>query len=261
VASRRNVVVIHDAAALRHPEWYTPGYVRWQRTLLPRLARRARQVITVSEFSRGELADLFGLPPERIAVVPNGVDRRFSPAADPAAARQALGLDRPYALVVGTRIARKNVAALDAASRALGERGIEVAAAGGGRSYMREETARGLRALGYVPDELLPSLYAGAQAVMVPSLYEGFGLPCLEAMASGVPVVASDRAALPETCGAAALLVDPEDPDALAAAAVTAATDDGERNRLIEAGLSRVRTFSWDRAARQVDALIGALLE
>jgi glycosyltransferase involved in cell wall biosynthesis len=262
LVSRRNVVVIHDAAALRHPEWYSAAYVRWQRVLLPRLARRARLVLTVSEFSRQELIALLGVPRERVVVVPNGVDARFTPATDPSPARAALGLERPYALVVGTRIARKNVTALEATATALSEGGVELVAAGSGRAYMRDEERRdgGPRRLGYVPDALLPSLYAGARALLMPSLYEGFGLPCLEAMASGVPVVAARRAALPETCGDAALLVDPDDPSALAEGARAAVADHAVRADLVARGLARAGGFSWDRTARLTDDAVAPLL-
>src|SRR3954452_20600685 len=118
VASRRNVVVIHDAAALRHPEWYSRAYVAWQRALLPRIAGRARLVITVSEFSRREIEDVLGVT---ATVTPNGVDHRFKP-----------GPKKDYALVVGSKIARKNLAALDGL-------GMEVVAAGSGRGYMKGE--------------------------------------------------------------------------------------------------------------------------
>jgi glycosyltransferase involved in cell wall biosynthesis len=111
-----------------------------------------------------------------------------------------------------------------------------------------------------VPERLLPGLYAGALALAMPSLYEGFGLPCLEAMACGTPVVAADRAALPETCGEAALLADPEDSAAFAAALLRAATDDTERTRLIAAGRERAPGFTWQRTAELTDAALGERL-
>jgi glycosyltransferase involved in cell wall biosynthesis len=239
VASRRNVVVIHDTAALRHPEWYSRPYAAWQRAVLPRIARRARLVITVSEFSKAEIADVLGAD---ALVIPNGVDERFRPGPDKG----------DYALVVGTRIARKNLGALDATAKALRGRGIELVAAGSGRSYMRSEPTS-IRQLGYVPDDELPALYAKARLLLMPSLYEGFGLPVLEAMASGTPVVAANRGALPETAGDAALVVEP---DEFAEAALEALDDE----RLIAAGLERAARFSWDRTASETDAAIGRLL-
>ena len=216
IAYGRTVVVIHDAAALRHPGWYSPAYARWQRLVLPAIARRARQVITVSEFSRGELHELLGVD---ATVIPGGVDDRFSPAADPGPACRALSLERPYVLCVASHTARKNLAALVPAARTLAADGIELVVAGGHRpQFAREAGLDALRLLGHVDDALLPGLYAGGEAFALPSRYEGFGLPALEAMASGTPVVAADRAALPETCGGAALLVDPGDPDAIAEA-------------------------------------------
>jgi glycosyltransferase involved in cell wall biosynthesis len=256
LAHPRTVVVIHDAAPLRRPEWYSRAYAAPQRLLLPLLARRAQRVITPSEFSRRELCELLGLAPERVSVVPGGVDTAFSPAADPAPVRAALDLPRPYVLCVASRTARKNLAALVPAARALAAEGVDVVVAGGHRpQFAAESGLDGLRLLGHVPDALLPGLYAGAEAFALPSLYEGFGLPVLEAMAAGTPVVAADAAALPETCGGAARLT-PPDGDAVRAALQALLADDAERERLRAAGLERAAAFSWDATARGVDAAI-----
>ncbi len=255
--SRRTVLVLHDAAALRHPGWYSGAYATWQRRLLPVLAARARRIVTVSEFSRSELVELLGADPARISVVPGGVDARFTPGADAEAARRALGLERPYVLCVASHTARKNLGALVPAARALAAEGVELAVAGGHRpQFAAEQGLDGLRLLGHVDDGLLPGLYAGAEAFALPSLYEGFGLPVLEAMAAGTPVLATTAGALPETCGGAARLV--ADPAAFATELPALLADGAERERLRAAGLARAAGFSWERTATEIDALLAA---
>jgi glycosyltransferase involved in cell wall biosynthesis len=251
LAFPRNAVVIHDAAALRHPGWYSPLYGRWQRGVLPVIARRARIVITVSEFSRSEIAELLHVDAH---VVPGGVDRRFHPDADPEPARAALGLTKPYVLTVASRTTRKNLASLDATARRLAHEGIDLVAAGGHRPQFSDEDGAKTpaRALGHVPDAHLPGLYAGAEAFVLPSWHEGFGLTCIEAMACGVPVVAARAGALPETCGDAARYADPFDPDDIAAQVDEAIHDD----HLRAAGPRHAAQYTWERTARELDALL-----
>jgi glycosyltransferase involved in cell wall biosynthesis len=248
VAFPRNVVVIHDAAALRNPSWYSRAYATWQRAVLPAVAKRARVVVTVSEFSRGELHELLGVDAH---VVPGGVDARFRPDADRGPARAALALERPYVLTVASRTARKNLGALDATARRLAANGIDLVAAGGARPQFRAESG-GPRALGHVPDEHLAGLYAGAEAFVLPSLHEGFGLTCLEAMACGTPVVAARAGALPETCADAARYADPNDPDEIADQVEAALADE----RLRAAGPVRAAQFTWERTVGELDALM-----
>ncbi len=253
LASRRNVVYVHDAAPFREPAWFGRAYGAWHRTALRRICTGARLVLVPSEFVARELEQLVGLPGARVRVAPPGVDDRFTPGAGAASAAPA----GPYVLAVGTAGARKNLSILDRIAPALHAAGLETVVAGSARGYLRQERV-GVRSLGYVAEAELPGLYAGAAALAMPSLYEGFGLPCVEAMACGTPVVASDRAALPEACGGAALLADPDDPDSFADALLRAAGPD--RERLRAAGLQRVRSLTWDRTAEVADRAIGELL-
>src|SRR4051794_2568028 len=246
-AARNVVVILHDAAPLRLPGAYSGLYGAWQRRLLPLIATRARTVITVSPFSRNELKELLNVEAE---VVYGGVDARFSPDAVPA--RRA----RPYVLCVASHTARKNLRALGPAAAALRAQGVELVVAGGHRpQFTAEAGLDDLTLLGHVPEEQLPGLYAGAEAFVLPSLYEGFGLPVLEAMACGTPVVAANTTALPDTAGGAARLAEPA-PEALREALTSLLADSGERARLRALGLERARRFTWERTAREVDAIV-----
>ena len=260
-ASRRNVVVIHDLAPLRHPGWYSTTFTSYQRHLLPLLANRARRVITPSEFSRQELAEGLELDPERVSVVPNGVDERFSPDADPEPVRRALGLDEPYVLVVGTRIARKNFSALAEARRRLRELGINLVAAGSGRAYMRPGEAppmqgAGLRA-GAPPAGPLRRRAGPGDAIALR------GLRPARAGGHGQRRAGGGRQPrrTPRDLWRGRAAGGPRGRCGLAEALAIAATDEGLRERLIPAGLERASQFSWTRSAELTDAAIGEVLE
>ena len=203
--------MIHDAAALRHPGWYSRAYAAWQRRCCPRIARRARRVVTVSEFSRSELRELLGVD---AAVVPGGVDERFTPDADPEPARRALGLARPYVLCVASQTARKNLAALAGAAPA----GVEVVVAGGHRPQFAAE--RGLGA----PPPARPRrrraaprpLRRRARRSSCPRSTRASACRCWRRWPAARPCWPPPPGALPETCGDAARLVEP-DPEAIRA--------------------------------------------
>lgn len=227
------VVTIHDLAVLRHPGTFNQWTRRYSRLAVPRVARAARLVIAVSQFTRREIVDLLGVPDERIRVIPNGVGPPFGPEG-PAA-------DGDYVLAVGTLEPRKNVGVAEEAARRVGVELRVVGARGWGRVH-----ADGW--IGRVSDEELAALYRGARCLVYPSVYEGFGLPVLEAMACGTPVVTGAGGATEEVAAGAAVLVDSSDPEAVAAGIERAIAC---REQLVARGLERARSLSWERVAAE----------
>lgn len=269
------VLTIHDLSSLEHPEWYRPGFALWYRFLLPRLARRVRRIITPSRFTKQRLVALLDIPQNVITLIPEGVADRFHPAqaGEIAEVRSRYGLHRPYLLAVGTLEPRKNLNRLfQAWQLAVGpepagrQPEVELAVAGGTGAAFRSldytRLASGVRLIGPPAEADLPALYAGAEACLVVSLYEGFGLPALEAMACGAPVIAADNTALPEVVGEAALLVDPYQVEQIAAAIRKILRDPDCRAGLRQKGLERARQFTWEQAAgRTWEVLQQALAE
>jgi glycosyltransferase involved in cell wall biosynthesis len=233
------VVTVHDLAVLRHPLAFNRWTRQYTRVMLPRVVRRADRLIAVSEFTASELVAVLGAPRAKIRVVPNGVGDPFS-AGGPAA-------EGDYVLCVSTLEPRKNLSRL--------VEGFEQAALGcelwivGARGWgdVRLGGAR-VRWLGRVPDDRLAQLYRGARCLAYVSLYEGFGLPVLEAIACGTPVVAADIPALREVAGAAAIFVDPLDAVSIASGLREASR---RRDELAPAGRERARGFTWAETARR----------
>jgi glycosyltransferase involved in cell wall biosynthesis len=250
----RAACVMHDAAVFDHPEAYTAAFVRWYRWLFRRLAHRARPPLTVSDFSRGRLAAVTGVEAARFVVVPGAGDHLASVAPDERWLA-TLGLDdRPFLVAVASANPTKNLAALLRAWAALGRSDAGLVVAGGTHEAVFAQAALpavpGVLAIGPVVDGQLRALYGHARGLVFPSLYEGFGIPPLEAMSCGCPVAASSAASLPEVCGDAALAFDPRDDAALAAALQRLLDDDALRRALIERGRSRAARWRWAASAR-----------
>jgi len=270
------VATLHDALTIAHPEWCSPRWRKLKNWLQIRAAQKADHVIAVSQYAVRELVECFGVDEKRISVVHNGVDPAWFDAPS-AEARDATleqhQLKPGYFLFVGTLQPRKNVARVLQAYLTLppvlrSARQLVIVGAPGWRS---EELVRQISAAkqqgenvvwlsGLTDTEQLRHLYAGAGALVFPSLYEGFGIPVLEAFASGVPVVTSNTTSLPEVSQGAALEIDPLDVGELAAAMTTIVRDDAVRARCIAAGRRRALQLTWDETARRTAAVYRTVL-
>jgi glycosyltransferase involved in cell wall biosynthesis len=267
------VLTVHDLIFERLPGHHKP-LNRWYLHLtLPLFCRRATHIIAVSEHTRADLAALYRIPPTKITVIPEAADPRFRPPSDEALdlARVSYGLPERYLLCVGTIEPRKNLDRLLAAWEPLYLSGeVPPLVIVGRRGWLydhffaaleRSPARDGVIFPGWMLDDDLPAVYAAAELFLFPSIYEGFGLPVLEAMASGAPVVCSNATSLPEVAGDAVLFFDPYDVEAIRAALRTALSDAALRQDLRQRGFQRAMRFSWGRAAEETLALYRQLIQ
>ena len=259
ILGKRYLVTIHDVNHIRRPDTFGALRSRLARALMARVAARAARVLTGSATMRDELGGLFPGTGAKIDVIPHGVSRCFRPASPRALEDRALQPPLPprYVVTVGNRRPLKNLGTAAEAIR-LAQDAVPGLAwvVVGDRIRQDDEVDEFANAGGRVlqlfgiPDEVLRFVYAGSVALLMPSLFEGFGLPVIEAMACGTPVVASNIPAIREVAGNAAVLCDPMDAKGLGAAIVRLALDGDARSRLVGLGLERARRYDWDEAAR-----------
>ncbi|MFX0197455.1 MAG: glycosyltransferase family 4 protein [Candidatus Hodarchaeota archaeon] len=260
------VVTVCDLSFIRHPEWHPIDRVKYFENHCVKQISQVEAIITISEFSKGEILTLLNVDPAKISVTPLGVDRNFRPGK-----KRMQGVPDKYILYLGNLEPRKNLPALLTAYRCLPKkiRNIYPLVVSGARGWNTKKFDRTLRLFqkgekliltGYVPQGQLPELYRGASLFVYPSLYEGFGLPVLEAMACGVPVVASNRTSIPEVVGDAGVLIDPHDTSELRDAMLQLLDDEKLRGEMSEKGLERAKLFSWDKCAQETLAIYEKVL-
>lgn len=270
VTGARQVVTFHDLFVLDFPEWYRRSYASWSGFTLRKLAHSAERIIAVSEYTKSRIIQRLAVDPAKITVIHNGVDASWSSASLAAApaARYALELPSPnYLLSLGSLEPRKNLKSLLAAwATVVHEMPADLWLVIAGASDANVYESAGFSALparvflaGYVPDRYLQGLYAGSLGFVYPSLAEGFGLPPLEAMACGIPVITSNTTALPEVCSSAALYFDPKDVSSIAKAIHTLVQNQNLRARLALLGREQAARFNWERTAEQTLRLLRAI--
>jgi len=263
-----SVITVHDLNFLYYPRFLTAESRRYYNDQIAWAVEQADHILADSYATQSDLVSLLDVPREKITVVHLAADPSFRPLPQETARQGAAQyeLSPGYLLFVGTLEPRKNVPGLLLAYRKLLDEGAtdEPLVLVGGKGWLYDEIFERTAALGLsdrvtflhdVPDADLPLLYAAASVLAMPSFYEGFGLPALEAMSCGTPVIVADRSSLPEVVGDAGRLVDPDDPEAIATALAEVLNDAKERERLGNAGLERAREFSWKRVARETQAV------
>jgi glycosyltransferase involved in cell wall biosynthesis len=267
VKSARVVVTIPDLSFMRFPQFTEPKNLSFLSRHVPSSLERADRIIAISEFTRKEIAELFPSSADKLVVTPLGVSELFAPKNDPQGltrVRQKYNLPREYILFVGTLEPRKNLRILLEAyrilKRRLGKHQNMRLVVAGMKGWLYDETIRQIDAMppddkplliGYVEDAELPYLYSMSRMAVVPSLYEGFGLPCLEAMACGTPLVCSNTSSLPEVVGDAALMVSPTDAEEMADAMARVAPESSFAQELVRKGRKRAGEFTWRRCAQR----------
>ena len=271
--STRTVLTVHDLTFIRDPESAFPRLRRYLNRVVPRSVARAVHVLADSVATKNDVVELFGTQPDKITVLYGGVDARFASVQEPdrlAAVRARYGIGQgPFILGIGTIQPRKNYRRLIQAFADLNPSasGLQLVIAGG-KGWMYDQIFAEVKQLGleghvifpgFVDDDDLPALYSAAEMLAYPSIYEGFGLPILEAMACGTPVVTSRTSSLPELAGDAALLVEPTDVAAIADAMRRLRQDAGLRSQLVAQGFGQARKFTWEKAAHQLLSVYEAL--
>lgn len=270
----KTLLTVHDLSFVRVPDTASPSLKAYLDNVVPRSVKKAGHVLADSQATKDDLIALYNTPPDKITVLLSGVSEQFEPVTDKKilqSVREKYYLnDKPYIFSVGTVQPRKNYSRVIRSLDQLRQRGIDIHyAIAGGSGWLEDEMYETIKEtnmqdyvhlLGFVDDGDLPALYSNSECLVITSLYEGFGLPILEAMACGVPVITSNLSSLPEVAGDATLLVNPLDTEAITENLHQLLTSPTQRNQLRDAGFQQVNNFTWGESARHLKSIYDTLL-